>query len=109
MRAREFVSNEVNEGSTITIPITITIPTDDRDPVVNVIPTEDPTAVTPTDTSQPAADPQELEQDPMMVPPLQQEVEMDKASLGKKSPVIDKLTQDEAAVDDESELPLSYR
>lgn len=38
---------------------------------------------------------EELDQNPVMVSPLQQEHELKKASLGKKSPVIDKLTADE--------------
>jgi len=41
-----------------------------------------------TDT---AAD--QLQQNPVMVSPQQQELELAKAALGKKSPVIDKLTQ----------------
>lgn len=37
----------------------------------------------------------ELDQNPVMVPPLQQELELAKAELGKASPVIDKLTRDD--------------
>jgi hypothetical protein len=40
-------------------------------------------------------DPEELDQNPVMVSPLQQEHELKKAALGKESPVIDKLTADE--------------
>lgn len=71
MRAREF---------TINVPITISINGDD-DPVIS----------TP---NQDQEDDQELQQNPVMVSPQQQELEMKKAELGKTSPVIDKLTQD---------------
>ena len=69
MRAREF---------TINVPITISINGDD-DPVVSMPPQEPD---------------QELQQNPVMVSPQQQELELKKAELGKGSPVIDKLTQD---------------
>lgn len=71
MRAREF---------TINVPITISI-NGDEDPVIS----------TP---NQDQEDDQELQQNPVMVSPQQQELEMKKAELGKDSPVIDKLTQD---------------
>ena len=71
MRAREF---------TINVPITISI-NGDEDPVIS----------TP---AQDQEDDQELQQNPVMVSPQQQELEMKKAELGKSSPVIDKLTQD---------------
>lgn len=71
MRAREF---------TINVPITISINGDD-DPVIS----------TP---AQDHEDDQELQQNPVMISPQQQELEMKKAELGKSSPVIDKLTQD---------------
>jgi hypothetical protein len=70
MRAREF---------TINVPITITINGDD-DPEIS------------TGNQQ---QPDELQQNPMMINPLQQELELKKAALGKSSPVIDKLTADE--------------
>lgn len=71
MRAKEF---------TINVPITITI-NGDEDPVVdagNAAPEDD----------------EQLHQNPVMVSPQQQELELAKAALGKESPVIDKLTQD---------------
>lgn len=68
MRAKEF---------TINVPITITI-SGDEDPVVSTSDKEDP-------------DPQ---QNPVMITPLQQELELSKATQGKKSPVIDKLVSD---------------
>lgn len=71
MRAREF---------TINVPITISI-NGDEDPVISA-PAQDQT------------DDQELQQNPVMISPQQQELEMKKAELGKDSPVIDKLTQD---------------
>jgi hypothetical protein len=71
MRAKEF---------TINVPITITINGDD-DPVVS--------NAANTDTGS------ELQQNPVMVPPLQQTIELNKAEHGKESPVIDKLTQDQ--------------
>ena len=68
MRAKEF---------TINVPITITINGDD-DPIVS----------TDQDDSQ-----SKLQQDPVMVTPQQQELELAKAELGKESPVIDKIIQ----------------
>jgi hypothetical protein len=70
MRAREF---------TINVPITITI-NGDEDPVVS------------TDAEQ---EKPELQQNPVMVAPLQQELELAKAEQGKESPVIDKITADD--------------
>jgi hypothetical protein len=66
MRAKEF---------TINIPITITLNGDDE-PVIS--------------TGQDSGD--EIDQNPVMVPPLQQSLELAKAEQGKESPVIDKLT-----------------
>jgi hypothetical protein len=70
MRAKEF---------TINIPINIKI-NDDGDPVIDV---------------QQDSEESEFNQNPVMVPPLQQELELAKAQLGKESPVIDKLTADD--------------
>jgi hypothetical protein len=39
--------------------------------------------------------PEEKDPNPVMVPPLQQELELAKAEQGKESPVIDKMTQDD--------------
>lgn len=71
MRAREF---------TINVPITVKI-NGDQDPEISM-------------PNQDQSDDQELQQNPVMVSPQQQELEMKKAELGKESPVIDKLTQD---------------
>lgn len=40
-------------------------------------------------------DPAELDPNPTMVPPLQQQLELDKAEQGKDSPIIQKLTRSE--------------
>lgn len=74
MRAREFVIN---------VPITIKI-NGDGDPELDMGQNKDR-----------PADPSQLKQDPVMVPPLQQQIELQKAEAGKLSPVIADLTQDE--------------
>lgn len=67
----------------ITINIPITIDLDGIKPRVNV-------------AGQDATDDdEELDQNPVMMNPLQQELELKKAELGKRSPVIDKMTDDE--------------
>lgn len=73
MRAREFVIN---------VPITIKI-NGDGDPEIDM------------DNKGKPKDPKELDLNPVMVPPLQQEIEMQKSEQGKDSPVIKDLTQDE--------------
>lgn len=80
MRAREF---------TINIPINIKI-NGDGDPEIDIAGADE------------KKDPSELDPNPVFVPPLQQEIELKKAELGKKSPVIQDLTQDE-----EPDLPNS--
>lgn len=83
MRAREFVIN---------VPITIKI-NGDGDPEIDMTGSDDG----PIDPSVP-------KENPVMVPPLQQQVELQKAQTGKLSPIIKDLTQDE--VDPETkELP----
>jgi hypothetical protein len=73
MRAREFVIN---------VPITIKI-NGDGDPEIDMSGSDD------------VRDPSELKDNPVMVPPLQQEIELKKAEAGKDSPIIKDLTQDE--------------
>jgi hypothetical protein len=73
MRAREFVIN---------VPITIKI-NGDGDPEIDMTRADD------------AKDPSELDPNPVFVPPLQQELELKKAEMGKDSPIIKDLTQDE--------------
>ncbi len=85
MRAREFVIN---------VPITIKI-NGDGDPEIDMDGKENP------------KDPQELDPNPVMVPPLQQDIELKKASQGKTSPVIQDLTQDEDEPDDPTQLTRS--
>jgi len=70
MRAKEF---------TINVPINIKI-NGDGDPEINA--GQEP-------------DEPELQSNPVMVPPLQQELELAKADQGKESTVIAKITQDD--------------
>lgn len=49
----------------------------------------------------PAKNPEEKDPNPVMVPPLQQHLELDKAEQGKDSPIIQKLTQDEIKLPDQ--------
>ena len=74
MRAREF---------TINIPISIKI-NSDGEPEIDMGQGNDG-----------PADPSIPKEDPVMVPPLQQQIEQQKASQGKISPIIHDLTQDE--------------
>ena len=74
MRAREF---------TINVPITIKI-NGDGDPEIDMPGADEP------------KDPQELDSNPTLIPPLQQQIELQKADVGKDSPVIQDLTQDES-------------
>jgi hypothetical protein len=78
MRAKEF---------TINIPICITV-NSDGEPVVNTPQTSD----------------DDFDSNPVFVPPLQQHLELTKASLGKESPVIDKLTAPENIGSEEDNL-----
>lgn len=81
MRAREF---------TINVPITIKI-NGDNEPEIDMGDSD-------------AKDPSELEQNPVMVPPLQQEIEMKKSAQGKSSPIIKDLTQDEVEHDPDNPI-----
>ena len=74
MRAKEFISE--NQGMTISIPINITIPAGGGMPQIGTI-------------AAPAGD--EMPDAPVMVPPLQQELELLKQQGGKESPVINQL------------------
>ncbi len=75
MRAKEFI-RENTQGMTISIPINITIPAGGGMPQVGTI-------------AAPAGD--EMPEAPVMVPPLQQELELLKQQGGKESPVINQL------------------
>ncbi len=46
-------------------------------------------------TDAPPKNPEEKDPNPVMIPPLQQDIELKKADAGKESPIIKKLTQDE--------------
>ena len=80
----------------ITINIPITIDLDGVKPRVNV-------------AGKDATDDDELDQNPVMVSPQQQELELKKAEQGKDSPVIDKMLDDddegaEEATDQENNI-----
>ena len=77
MKAREF---------TINVPINIKI-NGDGDPEIDVA------GEKPEEEQQPGQDC--LDPNPVMVPPLQQSIEMKKAALGKEGDVIDKITTDQ--------------
>ena len=66
----------------ITINIPIKIDLDGDKPKVNV-------------AGKDATDDEELDQNPVMVNPMQQELELKKAEQGKSSPVIDKMLDDD--------------
>ena len=72
MRAREFIA-ENSQGMTISIPINITIPAGGGMPTIAAPAGED------------------MPDSPVMVPPLQQEIELLKQQGGKESPVINQL------------------
>ena len=80
MKAREF---------TINVPINIKI-NGDGDPEIDVAGQD------PEDEQQPGQDC--MDPNPVMVPPLQQNIELKKAALGKEGDVVDKITQDRGAV-----------
>jgi hypothetical protein len=72
----------------ITINIPITIDLGDIEPKVKVAGKD--------------ADGDEKDQNPVMISPLQQELELKKAEQGKHSPVIDKMLDDENQGDEEA-------
>ena len=73
MRAKEFVVN-------VNVPINIKLNSDGSVDIESTGNEKDPT---------------ELEDNPIMVSPLQQDIELKKAAVGKKSNIINKLTQNE--------------
>ena len=81
MRAQEF---------TINVPINIKI-NGDGDPEIDV--------------GNGDGEPEQLHQNPVMVPPLQQHIELAKADQGKESPVIDKLTAPHTIGDEDGSTP----
>ena len=72
----------------ITINIPITIDLDGDKPRVNV-------------AGKDATDDDELDQNPVMISPQQQELELKKAEQGKQSPSIDKMLDDDEEGDEE--------
>ena len=72
----------------ITINIPITIDLGDIEPKVKVAGKD--------------ADGDEKDQNPVMISPLQQELELKKSEQGKHSPVIDKILDDESQGDEEA-------
>lgn len=99
MRAKEF---------TINVPITISI-NGDEDPIVSTTSTQPAigqipqTPILKPTPSVDTTDDSSLDTNPVMVTPLQQELELKKASLGKASPVIDKLTSSNSIGSEHSE------
>jgi hypothetical protein len=81
MRAKEFLQE--NQGTTISIPITINIPAGGGIPTISTA--------------------QELPPQPVMVTPQQQELELAKAAAGKESAVINQITSDDGAYGDHSQ------
>lgn len=100
MRAKEFVVN-------VNVPIRIVLGSD-GEPVIDM--PDYQSAAAPRSSDKPAApmhkipakNPQELDMNPMFVPPLQQQIEIQKALAGKQSPIIQDLLQDENRPADDS-------
>lgn len=92
MRAKEFLS-ESDSGKTVTIniPITITIPSGNGDPVVGA------------GTAAPATPGKNLPHEPLMISPLQQELELLKQQGGKRSKIINQIVTDNGAHSDDDE------
>ena len=76
----------------ITINIPITIDLDGDKPRVNV-------------AGKDATDDDELDQNPVMISPQQQELELKKAEQGKESPSIDKMLDDDDEGEEEPDQP----
>jgi len=88
MRAKEFLSEaDGSRNVTINIPINITIPSGGGDPIVSA--------------AAPAGD--DLPDQPGMIFPLQQELELKKQQGGKKSKVINQIVSENPSGGDESE------
>lgn len=83
MRAKDFLTESENDKAvTINIPITITIPAGGGMPSIG-------------GTAAPAGT--ELPDEPVYVPPLQQELELRKQQGGKRSKVINQIVSDNGA------------
>lgn len=90
MRAQEFLPDQGQRDVTINIPITITIPAGGGMPSVGSV-------AAPAGT--------DLPEEPVMVPPLQQQIELMKQQGGKSSKVINQIVSDNGA---ESEVSDDY-
>jgi hypothetical protein len=82
MRAKEFLQEDSGKTVTINIPITITIPSGNGDPIIGAV--ADPTNG-------------ELPPSPVNIFPLQQELELKKREAGKRSTVINQITSNDGA------------
>lgn len=102
MRAREF---------TINIPINIKLGDDDEPEVTSPDTTNIVRDVAVVQHQEPASDtsPEDDEEMGVMVPPLQQQIELQKAALGKESEVIDDLTDEDEVDQEEDEEDESER
>lgn len=89
---KKVANGEVHDEPEMPVPFIPEIEDEDIDiaaaPPVSLIPRTKKTNMAPKDPSKP--DP-----NPVFVSPLQQEIELKKAEVGKESPIIGKLTQDE--------------
>ena len=89
---KKVANGEVHDEPEMPVPFIPEIEDEDVDiaaaPPVSLIPRTKKTNMAPKDPYKP--DP-----NPVFVSPLQQEIELKKAEVGKESPIIGKLTQDE--------------
>jgi hypothetical protein len=89
---KKAANSEIHDEPEMPVPFIPEIEDEDVDiaaaPPVSLIPRTKKTNMAPKDPSKP--DP-----NPVFVSPLQQEIELKKAEVGKDSPIIGKLTQDE--------------
>jgi hypothetical protein len=93
MRAKEFLSeSDGSRNVTINIPITITIPAGGGDPVVGA-----------GSVAAPATPGRDLPHEPLMISPLQQELELLKQQGGKRSKIINQIVTDNGAHSDDDE------
>jgi hypothetical protein len=86
MRANEFLTEDQQQPVTINIPITITIPSGGGMPQIGTI-------------AAPAG--KDLPDEPVMVPPLQQQLELAKQQGGKSSKIINQILSDTGAASDD--------
>lgn len=86
MRAQEFLPQQQTAPVTISIPISITIPQGGGMPVIGSI-------AAPAGT--------QLPPEPVMVPPLQQQIELAKQQGGKTSPIINQILASDEPADPE--------